>query len=52
MNGVIDLNVDKFIYEYTGINIIHLDTFDTTDFTQRILNFKHAMQPYLVENGL
>lgn len=51
MNGAIDLNVDKFIYDYTGINIIHLDTFDTTNFTQKLLNFRDAMQPYLVERG-
>ncbi|GAB0172973.1 dethiobiotin synthase [Helicobacter trogontum] len=48
MNGVRDLYIDKFIYDYTGINIVHLDTFDTTNFTQSILNFKYAMQPYMI----
>lgn len=50
MNGYKDLHVDSFIYNYTGINIVHLDTFNTKNFYQKILPFKNAMQTYIYKN--
>ena len=47
MNGEKDSHIDNFIHKYTGINIVHLDTFNTENFYQKILPFKHAMQKYI-----
>lgn len=44
MNGIIDSNIDKFIYDYTGISIIHLNTFDNNNFIKQALKFKQNIE--------
>ena len=51
MNGVMDSNIDKFIYDYTGVNIIHLNTFDSNNFKEKILIFKHKIRNHLINNN-
>lgn len=47
MNGDKDLNIDNFIYNYTRINIVHLNTFNTENFHQKILSFKNEIKAYI-----
>ncbi|MBT0883423.1 dethiobiotin synthase [Campylobacter sp. RM12637] len=47
MIGEIDTRLDEFIYNYTGVNIAHLEYFDEFNIDEKIQEFKNEIEKYL-----